>query len=1458
MNVDIPEHPSAVLHYQYPNADGSAPDIIPPITERHLLDLIHPKDPCELADFLWARFGDGDSPDVNILNQAIDAAQNAINSETKSSDIAYRCVILGTQLLTRFELNGTPEDLDEAISACQNAVKLTVDDPFQPVPLKRLGLFLMKRFRARQTGGDINDEDQAIDAFRSAIELIPDTDLSKPDILRDHSLALKARFDNFEGSEDLERSIISTRHAMELMQQNHYHYLPCLSSLGDMLLARYRRVGTLQDLEQAVQMYRRVTESMPDDCFDKPWHMNNLCVSLVAHLEHTKEIQSCAEAIATYHRALGLVSAGHQDFAPILLRNLGSSLFLNYQHTREPEDLWQAISAYRRALELVPDCCCSWPSWHKELGDLLNIRYDVTGAIENLTLAVSAHRRAVQLVAADGHPDKLSYLITLGDTLSQHFDYSEEIESYEGALSAFHDALTLAPDEHPLKPTCYSNLGRLLCMHFERFGNDLHDVEGAISAYRRAIEITRDDCDEKANQFTGLGLSLLRYFESTSETGAIREAVSAHQRAVELGSEDHLDQPSRLTNLGSSLITLFRHTGEPGSLEQSLSYHRRAVELTPDHHSRKPIRYNNLGISLLSWYELTGDVADLEQALDAFNRAVELTPHTHADLPARLSNLAKSLTMRFLRTGGLENLEQAISMYRRAIDNTPDDHSLKSSYFQSLGTALYRRFERIGAPEDLESAISALRHAVECTSDGDQSKPLALKNLGDSLSMRFYVTENVEHLDGAIAAHRHALSLTPDGDINKPGLSSDLCGVLSRRFDRLGRPDDIQDAVAAGYRAIDLVPAGYPILLHACYQSLALSLCCRYEAMTELDDLLTAISLFQKSTNLISEDGLVLSSSLMNLAGAQHRLFAHSHDQADFDAAIHTLMTAAAQSTGNIVDRLNSAMYCLAALSEHHAFSSTELLISAHSSAMTIIPEVAWLGLGVQRRYAESEKLGVLVNGAVATAISVGSLKQAVEWLEAGRALVWSQILSLRTPLDELRYVHPVLAETLSDLQCQLRRSAHASFAPESITFRGVDGITTNSAADHHRTLVIEYDDLLKSIRLQPGFEDYLRPKKFEALIPLREQSDGPIVFINVHSTRSDALILLPGGAVQSVQLADLSQDKAEKMRSLWLHTLEESRGRERGAVSRANDRGTQELFSRVLERMWLWVVRPILHSLDLLSLKAPGSDDRLPHITWCPTGPLTQLPLHAAGIYNGSEGLHTFDITVSSYTPSLSAFLRGSEGLIKQQDNTPSTLIITQPATPRYSLLLNTEVEGKRLQGILHESHLPNTLLNHAEATLDAVRTVMDRYPWVHLACHGSQNVKDATQSAFLLFDGRLTLSDLMGTVADNAELAFLSACQTAVGDEKIPEESAHLAAGMLAVGFKGVIATMWSIQDADAPIVVEAYYKELLTLRSVEGDGLKGTGAAYALHKATRVLREAVGEQSFMRWVPFVHFGV
>ena len=201
-----------------------------------------------------------------------------------------------------------------------------------------------------------------------------------------------------------------------------------------------------------------------------------------------------------------------------------------------------------------------------------------------------------------------------------------------------------------------------------------------------------------------------------------------------------------------------------------------------------------------------------------------------------------------------------------------------------------------------------------------------------------------------------------------------------------------------------------------------------------------------------------------------------------------------------------------------------------------------------------------------------------------------------------------------------------------------------------------------------------------------------------------------------------------------------------------------------------------------------------------------------------------------------------------------PAALVIAQPATPTLTALPGTQDECNRIHDLMPSA----TFAVHEQATVSRTLPLIGQYNWLHLACHGFQDPDNPTQSAFALYDERLTLSTLMDTVAENAELAFLSACETAVGDERNPEESIHLAAGMLAVGFKGVIATMWSIMDNDAPILVEAYYKKLLELRQAP-DAIEGqTMAAYALHEAVKVLREHVGEKNFVKWTPFVYFGV
>ncbi|KAF9530802.1 CHAT domain-containing protein [Crepidotus variabilis] len=145
--------------------------------------------------------------------------------------------------------------------------------------------------------------------------------------------------------------------------------------------------------------------------------------------------------------------------------------------------------------------------------------------------------------------------------------------------------------------------------------------------------------------------------------------------------------------------------------------------------------------------------------------------------------------------------------------------------------------------------------------------------------------------------------------------------------------------------------------------------------------------------------------------------------------------------------------------------------------------------------------------------------------------------------------------------------------------------------------------------------------------------------------------------------------------------------------------------------------------------------------------------------------------------------------------------------------------------------------------------------------ASHASQHPTEPLKSGFYLHDGQLELLEIIRQRLPSAEFAFLSACQTSVGDKKLSEEVVHLAAGMLTAGYQGVVATMWSIKDQYAPKIAEDFYEFLLREKRESGaHQLDSRRAAYALDDATMKIRERLGdsESALLTWVPYIHLGL
>ena len=264
--------------------------------------------------------------------------------------------------------------------------------------------------------------------------------------------------------------------------------------------------------------------------------------------------------------------------------------------------------------------------------------------------------------------------------------------------------------------------------------------------------------------------------------------------------------------------------------------------------------------------------------------------------------------------------------------------------------------------------------------------------------------------------------------------------------------------------------------------------------------------------------------------------------------------------------------------------------------------------------------------------------------------------------------------------------------------------------------------------------------------------------------------------------------------------------------------------------------------------------EQNLPRLWWCLTGPLAFLPLHAAGIYpaNGDDKVICLaDFAISSYTPTLSALAESQKPFRNAQGM--RLLAVIQPDIPEPNSLPGTMKELAFIEQHTAKHQVLSTLVG-TEVTLEKVVSAMGKCSWVHLACHGVQDLNTPTKSGFELGpDGdRLELSKIISKSIPCADFAFLSACQTAAGDLDRPDEAIHLAAGMLSAGYHSVIATMWAISDNDAPSIADDVYSYLLADKEPSSQK-----AAEALHLAVQTLRKRHNSESFASWVPFIHMG-
>ncbi|KAH7320418.1 CHAT domain-containing protein [Rhizoctonia solani] len=1233
---------------------------------------------------------------------------------------------------------------------------------------------------------------QAIICQTCIVSLLPDDHEDKPGRLYGLGLAYLNLFERYEELDDINSCIDFFNQAVSLTPDNHPKASRRLSTLGISYSSRFRLTGKIQDLNEGINFHIRAV-ALAHENEATLTSLNNLAGAYMTRFQQLGNIDDLDLSIDHSNQAIQIAPDNCPHLVS-LLGNLGSSYILKFESTRDPENLYKAASCFTRALKLTPPGDPNIPRLLDNLGSLYGAQFKHLGKQEDLTRSIEYHTHAVSLMP-DDHPYIHTMIAHLVIAHTQRFEHTGEVEDINQAISYQTRVVSALRPGNPDAPRQLNLLGDSYLERFNRLGN-IDDADQAIKHVHQAVVLTPESHSQLLPRMSLLGLAHHTRFEHSGQLADLDASMEWLTKVVSKAQTGDPILPKYLGQLGNVYMSQFEHGGDPKDIATAIEYLTQAVSLTPKDVPEYK-RISNLGHTYSVRFEYFGRIEDIDSSIELLGQALKHIPLGHPDMPATLSNIGRSHILRFEHQNRAEDNDKAIDFLNQAIELTPPDNPDLPGQLNNLAVSYLTRFERLGRQEDINKAIELLSQGASLFREGHPNLPSVLNQLGLSYQNRFRHSNEIKDIDNSIIHLERALLLLPVGHRDISALLNSLCASHLVRFRELGNSHDIIEADGYITRAFSLIPDGHPdipgFLLN--FGQVHLS---RFEALGDLDSLKSGLEYFKRSAES---------------TGGHPRL------------------------------RLQAArLWADIALS-----SSTLERLNAFNAAINIVPQLVWLGSTITQRYDDVYLIGDLAMEAAAAAIQAEEYELAIEWLEQGRSIVWNQTLQLRTPLDRLHSADSSLAEKLNGVASRLH---HASSRSTAILGSSHVKTLEQIVQEHHR-LAVEYADLIQRARKTPGFDNFLKPKKFSELV--RAAYSGPVVIVNIHKSRCDALILpsahhdivhLPLPKVTYLGIMGMC---SRLERSLQSHGIRERGAFRRPLVDEGEDNQGNESFGFLLGALWVDIVKPILSALNYLKTPEGG---RLPHVTWCTTGASTFLPFHAAGLYD-APGEKIFEYVILSYTPTISALLSARDELLLENQQS-GILAIGQESVPGQSLLPGTTKELACIKTYA-ETATHYSQLKGSNGTILATLAAMESHSWVHLACHASQHVGDPTESGFFLQDGTLNLDTIIQKAFKNKGLAFLSACQTAKGDSDRPDEAVHLASGMVMAGYPSVIATMWSIRDDDAPLVAESVYSILMK------DGkMDCRRAAEALQTAMARLREKVGETAFVDWVPYIHIGV
>ncbi|KAF9254203.1 hypothetical protein L218DRAFT_886780 [Marasmius fiardii PR-910] len=1059
--------------------------------------------------------------------------------------------------------------------------------------------------------------------------------------------------------------------------------------------------------------------------------------------------------------------------------------------TGAEEDLDKVMGLY---LEVLKNCPANHPNHLHALATVFHIQYKQMGKKEDINESIWLHTESLKLFQP-GHPDHVAATHTLATSLEMRYHQLGLVEDLDRSIQLQTGLVETQSPTHPQYSSFQMALGVALCSRYHETGAK-GDLKKSIQLFTQLLKVLPSGHPNHVTVTYNLAASLEMEYHLSGSVETLERSIQLLTGLLETHSSTHPLYCSFQNTFGTALFSRYRRTGAEGDLKKSIHICTELLKVLPPGHSDHVTATKNLAISLAMQYAQSGLVEDLDRSIQLLTGLLETQSATCPQYSSFQVTLAEVLLYRYQITGVEEDLKENVQLCKELLKVLPPHHPHHATATYNLAISLNMKYRQLGLVQDLDKSIQLLTGLLETHSPTHPQHSYFQGGLASAFSSRYQTTLVEGDLQKSIQLYLELeVSRASVSHPEYPGTLLVLGGLFLTQYRQTSREPDLEQSLCYLRNGRDLCPHGHP--LHA-------------SATHALADGLWVARAINNSSSSDTEEIFGI------LRGISH----------DFISPLRDSLACTIQWVNFAFQAQDSAM-----------------LSEAYNYGIQFLRRYLAIGPTMRLQYdalsRDTEILSLPIDAA-SHFIQQNNIERAIEVLDEGRSLLWSEGQRFRKPLSYNDQLDANLVERFESTRTKLQKisTAEVTFKSYSSNLAHTPmGLSYNNVLPQKRKLLEDYDEILNCIQQNPGFEDYLQSSPFEKL--KEAAKEGPIIIVNCSPVVSHIIILYANTPPFIIGLEKDFYTKAVEYHGAYLEAR----------ASTVQGKAFRSRLQPILEWLWEDVVSKVVNELKMAGV-AEGS-----RIWWCPTSVLTVLPFHAAGYETKGTKEYLMDSYISSYTPTLQALIDARQSPPQSKPGQPVKLLVVGQTD------LTLKYAEAEVKAICELGPFVNCLVEK-DATQEQVLKELPSHQWAHFVCHGTLAPLPFDSSLHLFGGDKLTMGDIIQMNHSNAHFAFLAACHSA---EQTPaglsDEVLHLAGAMLFSGFQSVVGTMWEMVDKDGPIVAKWFYEEMLS-----DDQPVHTRAAQALWKVTKRMKDEkkIGRDGkekavypLERWVNFIHIG-